>query len=117
VALFLAFRRSLIGSLTWENVDVKTKSYIIPENAEGNKAKKRIIFPIGDFIWNLVFEPRLKSPARHPTWILPSPKKVGKPLTSIRGSLKALKTAKGIELTIARAPPNERHTDARGNRI
>ncbi len=99
VALFLAFRRSLIGSLSWENVDVKTRSYIISEFAEGNKAKKRIIFPIGDFIWNLVFEPRLKSPTRHPIWILPSPKKVGKPLTSIRGSLRALKDAKGITLT------------------
>jgi integrase len=99
VGLFLAFRRSLIGSLTWENVDAKTRSYIIPKFAEGNKAKKEINFPIGDWLWERVFEPRLKSPNRHPRWIIPSPKKAGQPLTSIRGTLKGLKSQTGITVT------------------
>jgi hypothetical protein len=45
VGLFLASRRSSIGSLTWENVDAQARSYIIPKDAEGNKAKKAINFP------------------------------------------------------------------------
>jgi integrase len=98
VGLFLAFRRSLIGSLTWANVDEKRRTYKIPKFAEGNKAKKEIIFPIGDFLWENVFEPRLKAAHRDPHWVIPSPKKRGKPLTSIRGSLKALK-GRGITVT------------------
>jgi integrase len=99
VGMFLAFRRSLIGGLTWDNVDAKTRSYIIPKDAEGNKAKKEINFPIGDWLWQNVFDPRMKSPNRHPRWVIPSPKKHGHPLTSIRGSLKGLKAETGISLT------------------
>lgn len=100
VGLFMAFRRSLIGSLAWENVDAATRTYIIPASAEGNKAKKEIPFPIPDYLWGTVFEPRMLSPNKHPVWVIPSPKKAGQPLKSIRGALKAMQKATHIQLSV-----------------
>jgi hypothetical protein len=100
VGLFMAFRRSLIGNLTWENVDAATRTYIIDASAEGNKAKKEIPFPIPAYLWDTVFEPRMRSENKHPVWVIPSPKKVGQPLKSIRGALKAMQALTHIKLSV-----------------
>jgi hypothetical protein len=103
VALFLAFRRSLMADLRWDLVDVKRKSYMVPADAEGNKAKRPYLQPIPDWLWTNVFEKRLNDPNRHPIYVIPAPRfnpKAKTPaLHSIRGSLLGLKKKTGVSVT------------------
>ena len=99
VAIFMAFRRSLVGGLTWDNVDHQHQIYRIPEFAEGNKTKLAIPFPIPEWIYLTVFKPRWDSPARHSKWVIESPKNQGNPLRSVRGSLEGLEKRRGLDLS------------------
>jgi integrase len=97
VAIFMAFRKSLVGSLTWDNVDMQHQIYRIPEFAEGNKTKLAIAFPIPEWIFLTVFKPRWENPARHRKWVIESPKHRGHPLRSVRGSLAGLLKTRGLD--------------------
>jgi integrase len=97
VAVFMAFRKSLVGSLTWDNVDMQHKIYRIPRDAEGNKTKLAIPFPIPEWIFQTVFQHRWNNPARHKKWVIESPKHEGHPLRSVRGSLAGLKKTRGLD--------------------
>ena len=99
VGIFLAFRKSLIGGLRWDQVDVKNKIYRIPWDAEGNKSKSPIAFPISDFCWREIFKPRLEDPHRDPVWVITSPRRPGEPLKSVRGSFVGLLKKHKIRIT------------------
>jgi integrase len=100
VALFMGFRLSLVGSLNWDCVKHERRIYVIPARSAGNKSKKEIGFPISPWIWTEVFQKRWDDPERHERWVIPSPKRKGQPLKSIRGSLVGLKELTGISLTV-----------------
>lgn len=100
VGLFMAFRRSMLSNLEWRHVDHKARTYRILADAEGNKAKKEIKFPIPDYLWDHVFAPRWSSPNKHEKWIIPSPKRKGQPLRSIRGALKSLEQLTKVRLSV-----------------
>jgi hypothetical protein len=75
-------------------------SYRVYRKDIGNKAKKDFEMPIPTGLWNKVFAPRLADPHKHPIWIIESPKKVGQPLTSIRGTLSKLNDDLEIGVTV-----------------
>ena len=100
VALFTAFRRSTLSSLEWCHVDHKARTYRLLASAEGNKSKKEIKFVIPTYLWVNVFARRWASPNKHQRWIIPSPKKRGQPLKSIRGALKSLNDLTKVRVSV-----------------
>jgi integrase len=101
-ALFMALRSSVAGSLKWSNLveDQGRYAYKLLPDQRGNKTRELVAIPVPTYVAEMVINPRKKSPYKHKTWIIESPKRAGHPLRSIRGSLAALKKDTGTAISL-----------------
>lgn len=97
VALLSGLRTSVIGQLRWAQVRPETRTYIVPAEERGNKAKTLIELPVGDELWERVFAPRLAARREGQEWVIASSKKPGRPAVSVRSALEGLSTVTGIK--------------------
>lgn len=98
IELFLALRKSVVGSLRWSQLDTTNWTLRVPADTRGNKSRVEFAHPIPDFLVEKVFKPRLVSATKHAEWIIESNKRRGLPRTSIRGSLEACHLATGVRV-------------------
>lgn len=107
-AIFTGFRLSVLGSLEKSRIDERRRTYLVKATDQGNKSRKAFNFPLNDFVWDTIVMPRLSDPHGHPRWLIESPKKAGKPLKSIRGTLTTMKN----KTDVAVSPHGLRRTGA-----
>lgn len=96
VMLFTGLRDSVVGSLKWEQLDIKDRLLHVPAEARGNKAKKLVWIPVSDWLFENVLLPRYEARNKDNPWIIPSTKKPGAPLGDIRGSMTTLLAETGV---------------------
>lgn len=102
IEFFTGFRRSIMGSLAWENLRKAVDGryyYILHQKAKGNKAKKLIPVPLCDHLVENVIKPRMESPTKHPKWILESNKWPGRPVRDLRHTFAKLQEKTGIDIS------------------
>lgn len=102
IEFFTGFRRSVMGSLSWDNLRKAVDGryhYILPAKQKGNKAKKMIPVPLCDYLVEHVIKPRMDSPTKHPKWILESNKWPGNPVRDLRHTFEKLKDKTGIDIS------------------
>ena len=97
VALFSGLRASVIGQLRWEQICSDTRTYLVPAEERGNKAKVQVAVPISRFLWERVFEPRLKARCGDQKWVIGSARHAGKPAVSVRSAMEGLKLTLGVD--------------------
>jgi hypothetical protein len=97
VELFMGFRDGVVQRFRWENVDVPNRMYFLPADEPGNKAKVPLWVPIPDYIMEHVVLPRWSANPEGFPWVIPSNKKAGEPLVSIKGSLQRMCAMLGIK--------------------
>ncbi|MDN7408019.1 hypothetical protein QZM42_05595 [Burkholderia vietnamiensis] len=97
IELFMGFRDGVVQRFRWENVDIPSKQYFLPKTEPGNKSKKDVWVPIPDYIMENVILPRWAARQDNCPWVLPSSKKEGEPLVSIKGSLTRMCAMLGIQ--------------------
>lgn len=102
IMLFTGMRRSVVSSLRWENLSLApgNEHYRLLPDQRGNKTRQLVPMPLPTYLVENVFKPRFQDPTRHPEWILPSPKRPGRPLVSVKGSLASMRAATGIRATV-----------------
>ncbi|CAJ6203649.1 Uncharacterised protein [Burkholderia pseudomallei] len=97
VELFMGFRDGVVQRFRWENVDIPNRMYFLPAKEPGNKAKRDLWVPIPDYVMEHVILPRWKVNPEGFPWVIPSNKKEGEPLVSIKGSLTRMCAMTGIK--------------------
>jgi integrase len=97
VELFMGLRDSVVQRLRWDNVDFVHKTYFLPDDEPGNKAKIDLLVPIPDYLMEHVFLPRWEARVGDCPWVIPSNKHEGEPLRSVRGSLTTMTAHTGIQ--------------------
>lgn len=90
--LFTGLRRSEASQLTWENVDFKERSFLIPDTK--NKEPHRL--PMSDFIEALL---KRRFVSAEKIWVFPSPVANG-PLKEPRTALERIADQSGIEFQL-----------------
>ncbi|WP_153135314.1 site-specific integrase [Paraburkholderia agricolaris] len=96
VELFMGFRDGVVQRLRWENVDMVNGTYFLPKDEPGNKANTDLVVPIPDYLMEHVFKPRYAARMDDSPWVIPSNKKIGSPLVSIKASLTTMCAYTGI---------------------
>jgi len=105
--LFTGFRLSLMKSLTYARIDRSKRGYLIkPGDIGAKNIDEEILYPIPDYIWERIIEPRL----RRRGLLDPSVKKLpdepifqsprrreGLPLVSIKGSFYGMRGRTGLD--------------------
>lgn len=97
IELFMGLRDAVVQRFRWENVDVVHKTYFLPADEPGNKAKVDLVVPIPDYLMEHVILPRWAARVGDSPWVIPSNKREGEALRSVRGSLLTMCAATGIE--------------------
>ncbi|MFG6728569.1 tyrosine-type recombinase/integrase [Burkholderia pseudomallei] len=97
IELFMGLRDSVVQRFRWENVDMVNKTYFLPADEPGNKAKIDLIVPIPDYLMEQVIQRRWDGRLGDCPWVITSPKREGEPLRSVRGSLLTMCAATGIQ--------------------
>lgn len=97
--LLTGFRASLLGALSWSRIDFKNHTYKVYALDKGNKSNVEFMFPICDYLWANVVEPRMRLRVPGVDCIIPSPRVPDAPLKSVRGSYTAIKKVLQIELS------------------
>ncbi|MDB5784168.1 hypothetical protein [Caballeronia mineralivorans] len=97
VELFMGLRDAVVQRLRWENVDMVNRTYFLPDDEPGNKSKIDLVVPIPDYLMEHVFVPRYAARVDGMPWVIPSNKREGDPLVSVKGSLTTMCAATGIE--------------------
>ena len=95
IGILLAFRKGVIEELSWDMIDATTRTIIVPETARGNKSRETFALPIPDWLWCTVLLPRFEEPNRG-RWVIPSPRREGKPRRDIRGALASMAKFTGV---------------------
>ncbi|MFM0479406.1 hypothetical protein PQQ81_02620 [Paraburkholderia strydomiana] len=104
--LFTGFRVSLMGSLTFARINREKRGYwIYPGDIGAKGIKEEILYPIPDYVWERVIEPRLRrrglmdpSVKQLPDEpIFQSPRRKDKPLVSIKGSFYGMTGRTGLD--------------------
>jgi integrase len=94
--LFTGFRHSLAGSLEWSRLDTENRVYKILRTDRGNKARRDIEFPLPDWLVENVVLPRLAVRSKGERWVIPSPKRPGGPMKSVRGACDRIEERLGV---------------------
>lgn len=97
VALLSGLRASVIGQLRWEQVRCDRRTYLVPAEERGNKAKVQVEVPIARVLWERVFEPRLKARYGDDKWVIGSARHAEKPAVSVRSAMEGLKRTLGVD--------------------
>ncbi|MDR5813854.1 tyrosine-type recombinase/integrase [Caballeronia sp. LZ033] len=97
VELFMGLRDSVVQRLRWDNVDLVHATLFLPDDEPGNKAKTDLVVPIPDYLMEHVFRPRWAARADDSPWVIPSTKREGEPLRSVKGSLLTMAAHTGIQ--------------------
>jgi integrase len=98
-ALLTGFRASLLGSLAWSRLNMKDRTYHVEAVDKGNKSKVAFDYPICDFLWQRVIEPRLAIRRPECPWIIESPHYPCTPLHSVRGTHEKMERLVGVKLS------------------
>lgn len=98
IALLTGMRISVLGSLRWENVNMRTGYYEVPAEQKGNKTRVLVWVPIPDYLLENVFKPRFIGRGKS-EWVIQSHRNGGEPLRDIRGSLQSLADETGISVS------------------
>jgi len=102
IEMFTGFRRSIMGSLDWKNIEHNPSgltTYTLDKKKRGNKSRKTIAYPLCDLLVDRVIKPREGRRDPGTPWILPSPKRRGEPLVSVRGSFEAFRRETKIQIS------------------
>lgn len=97
IVLMTGWRRSVVSSLRWEHYDHEKGTYHLGAQQVGNKSGVPFDYPLPKLLLELVFHPRY---ADHKSeWILPSPKRIGRQLRCVRGTLKRFQKDTGAAVS------------------
>ncbi len=101
MSLFMALRKSVVGSLKWDNIVDRGGHpyYVLRPDQRGNKRREEVPVPIPTYLVETVIKPRMASPTKHPVWIIESVRRPGQPVRSVRGTFARLYAETGLRLS------------------
>ena len=96
IALLTGLRDAVVGRLRWDNINIAERLMLVPPEERGNKGRTWVWIPFCDWLYDNVILPRYNARSPNNPWLIPSHKKVGAPLTDVRGSMATLHNETGI---------------------
>lgn len=100
IDLFMCLRRSVMGRLSWKQVNRENWTILVSSESRGNKAKVDFSHPIPTYLIERVFRPRWENAGRHPEWVIESNKRRGQPLKNVRTILATAESKLGLVLSM-----------------
>lgn len=108
ITMMTGLRKSVVGSLKWEQVDMERRMLYVPAEVKGNKAKSFVWIPAPDWLFENVLARRLRTRVGNSPWVVPSWKFKGKPACDYGATTKSLFS----EINVAVGPHILRRTFA-----